>query len=98
MAILPYMYQLPSDYYKKNYATPEETTPPPPAFVPPPVLPVDTLAEPITPAYQVGGAWVGTSPPANPAYGWLWLNSNNNGLYVFGDPSPGVWTQVGTNW
>ena len=93
---LPYMRQLPQDYYAANYV------PPSPSVVVPPVIPNPnspvTSTPPVTPTapFQMGGTWVGTSPPNNPAYGWMWLNSSNNGLYVYTDP--GVWTQVGTNW
>jgi len=97
MATLPYMYQLPSDYYTKNLPT----APPPVVTEPEPivigVIPPVSYGTPDE-AYQMGGVWVGTVPPASPSYGWMWLNSANNGLYVFGDPAPGVWSQIGTNW
>jgi hypothetical protein len=99
MAILPYMHQLPADYYRNRY----------PVVVEVPIVPVveppGTISAappfqgtPVLPPYQLGGTWVGGTPPSSPSYGWLWLNSNNGGLYIFGDPAPGVWTQIGTNW
>jgi hypothetical protein len=94
MAILPYMKQLPQDYYAKNYSAPppsvvEETPPPVISFVPP--------DEPLT-ILEGGqsGVWYGSTPPDSPENGAMWLNSANSGLYVYEDP--GVWVQVGTNW
>jgi len=92
---LPYMKQLPQDYAKSLVSPAVPSTVPPPTYVNIPQTPPVEVS-PGSPAYQLGGVWVGTTPPANPAYGWLWLNSNNNGLYVYADP--GAWTQVGTNW
>jgi len=94
------MKQLPGDYYRNNIPTPApavsvspvESTPGFPTsgtYLPPGI-------EPPVPPFQSGGVWVGTTPPDNPGYGWLWLNSSNNGLYAYSDP--GVWTQIGTNW
>jgi hypothetical protein len=98
MAILPYMRQLPQDYYQKNYPEPAPTPPPTPSAPVFPILFPPSQPTPVPPTIggQFGGPWYGSTPPTNPQYGWLWLNSNNNGLYAYGDP--GVWTQIGTNW
>ena len=99
---LPYPYQLLSDYAKSRVSAP--TPAPAPVSTSsvtvwfPPQQSATKIPPPPPPAYQLGGVWVGTIPPVGPSYGWLWLNSNNNCLYVFGDPSPGVWSQIGTNW
>jgi len=101
---LPYMKQLPLDYARSQIppsqlgAAAAQALPDMTAQIlawQPSNVPV---VPPIPPVQSASGVWVGTSPPSNPNYGWLWLNSNNNGLYTFGDPSPGVWSQVGTNW
>lgn len=87
------MNQLPKDYYQKNIPVPV------PAVIPEPE-PLLTFVAPLpddTPAtLSQSGVWFGTIPPSSPSIGWTWLNSVNNGLYVF--TNPGVWTQVGTNW
>jgi hypothetical protein len=101
VAILPYPNQLPSDYAKSLVPSSGPTPSPTPSPTPGVWAPVPgstATSPPPPPAYQMGGVWVGTVPPTGASYGWLWLNSSNNGLYVFGDPAPGTWTQIGTNW
>lgn len=91
MAILPYPFQLPQDFYAKNYVPPVVTpTPGPPS---PPII----EGNPPPPAVTVnnGGIYYGPNPPASPSYGWLWT-AGNGYLYVYIEP--GVWQQVTTNW
>ena len=95
MATLPYMYQLPQDYYRNNFPV-SAPVPTPAPTLPELVVPIPTPPSPGPPASQSGGVWYGSIPPSNPAIGWLWLNSSNNGLYIYTDPN--VWTQIGTNW
>ena len=99
MAILPYMRQLPQDYYTKNLPLPVTTVPTPDTPYPPNTpLPVPGPTDPI----NEGGIWVGTIEPANPGEGWLFFNTNNNTLYIYVDgnwevvPSVGV-ASVGTS-
>ena len=80
MAILPYMRQLPQDYYDKNYVPPTPTvvpTTPPPVWVPtePVTVPTDPINE--------GGVWIGTIYPDSPGEGWLFFNTSNNNLYLY---------------
>ena len=95
---LPYMNQLPQDYARSliPVTAPAEAVPVVPFTVVSPTYVPPEPASPGSPSTGTGGAYVGSSPPSSPSYGWLWLNTNNNGLYVYGDP--GVWTQIGTNW
>jgi hypothetical protein len=89
MAVLPYMKQLAKDYYANNYPTSVSTTTPSP--------PTTVAPTPPTPPYsQSGGVWYGTSPPPDPGTGWLWMDTDSNGLFIF--TAAGVWEQVGTNW
>jgi hypothetical protein len=89
MVTLPYMNQLPRDFYLNNA--------PVSVPVPTPTLPDETVpVAPGLPPPQSGGTYTGAAPPDNPGVGWVWLNPANNGLYVF--TNDGVWTQIGTNW
>jgi hypothetical protein len=89
MAILPYMKQLPKDYYKNNYPTAAPTVPVsevpsyPPTYYPPVEQPTDPVNE--------GGVWIGTIYPDDPGEGWLFFNTNDNNLYIFTD---GNWEQI----
>ena len=88
MAILPYMKQLPKDYYAKNYAPTVVPTPAPTPIVPSiPPLPAPGPTDPT----NEGGVWIGTVYPTNPGEGWLFFNENNNTLYIYVD---GKWEQV----
>jgi hypothetical protein len=40
------------------------------------------------------GAYYGDSPPANPQFGWQWVNRQGF-LYVYIEP--GIWVQIGSN-
>lgn len=95
MATLPYMNQLPQDYYTKNYIP---LTPVVEPVVPPIPLPPIEPSVIITERPAQGATWYGSKPPTQPPppFGALWLNPANNGLYIY--TNPGVWTQIGTNW
>jgi hypothetical protein len=94
VAILPYPWQLPKDIAAKSVPTPTPV-PPTPVVPPSPILITPPVVEPPY-TVQDGGPYYGDTPPANPYNGWIWINTANNGMYVFTDP--GVWTQIGTNW
>jgi hypothetical protein len=93
MAILPYMKQLPRDFYLFNYPVPAPVPVSEPVVEP--VVP-ETIPELGTPVSPPAGVSIGDTPPSSPETGAMWLNPANNGLYVYTDP--GVWTQIGTNW
>jgi hypothetical protein len=106
---LPYMSQLPRDWYKNQLsgtAVPVAITSPPPSSETVVVPVYITQPEPPAGLGGEGAAWVGAAPPDTPFYGMLWYNTNNNGLYVYTDvgvliggvPGYGTWEQVGTNW
>jgi hypothetical protein len=98
--ILPYDNQLPQDAAKKFLPGPTPPTPapapplPPGMQVPPinvlPDIPPQTIAD----TGQVI-SWFGPTPPSDPLFGWMWLNSEYD-LFVYSEP--GVWVQIGTNW
>ena len=82
MAILPYMRQLPQDYYDKNYVPPTPTVvPTTPPTVWSPSVPVPVITDPI----NEGGVWIGTIYPSNPGEGWLFFDTNSNNLYIYTD-------------
>ena len=88
--LLPYPAQLPQDSYAKNFPV---STPSVPIS---PEVPVVTPTPPSSGgAVSSGGVYYGSTPPANPQYGWLWTRGYGY-LYVYMEP--GVWSQVGTNW
>jgi hypothetical protein len=97
--VLPYMNQLPQDYGRSKIVAPTPAPIPTPVPVVPvvPILfpPTSPAPEPPPQGSQIGGPIYGNTPPLNPGYGWLWINTANNGLYAYTDP--GVWTQIGTN-
>lgn len=83
---LPYMKQLPADFYAKNVpAAPAEVAPTPDtAFTP------STSEPPVDPTLPVneGGIWIGSNYPDNPGEGWLFFDTDNNTLYIYVD---GAW-------
>jgi hypothetical protein len=87
------MPQLAQDYYAKNIPLPPVVEPPSPPI---PVPPAESPTPPSAEAAQ-GGVWYGPSPPISSQAQTLWLNSNNNLLYVY-DGNSKVWSQLGTNW
>jgi hypothetical protein len=89
--LLPYPTQLPQDFYAKNLPTPSPP-PPPVSPPPPPVIPTPPPDE----AINSGGIYYGNTPPADPQNGWLWMQLTNGLVYIY--TSPGVWSQIGTNW
>jgi hypothetical protein len=88
--ILPYMRQLPQDYYRNNYippatVTPAETIPPPIIVTVPPVPPTDPI--------NAGGIWIGHNYPSNPGEGWLFFDVDDNTLHIYVD---GAWELIPT--
>jgi hypothetical protein len=83
MAILPYMKQLPQDYYKNNYIPPPEVVPVP--DVPTPVSPLPPSTPLPTDPINQGGIWIGTIYPSPAGEGWLFFNTNNNTLHIYVD-------------
>jgi len=91
VVVLPYINQLVPDFVVKSIPAP-----------PPPVLPVSPYPvppffpePPFIPQFDTPMTY-GSTPPSDPEYGWLWVNTSNNGLYAYVEP--GVWQQIGTNW
>ena len=83
--VLPYMKQLPQDYYAKKYVSPQPTasvTTPPTAYIPP--EPVSGPTDPI----NEGGIWIGTTYPSSPGEGWMFFNKTDHTLHIY---SSGTW-------
>jgi hypothetical protein len=87
--ILPYMRQLPQDYYKNKYPLVEPAVPTEevPVYYPPTVTPPSEPTDPV----NNGGIWIGTIEPEDPGEGWLFFNTSDNTLYVYTD---GNWEVV----